>query len=135
MKSQKEETPEKPDHHEDAAEAIQNALYSTHRFLTEECEELTSGILQCLKESGFTIVRDYVASKEPHCFKMNGAEYTCEIQCDECKEVVASKEVEADQFAIDFAEYMDTRRWRYDHQEQKTHTFEEHLACFKQCKH
>lgn len=44
---------------------------------------------------------------------------------------VASKEVEADQFAIDFAEYMDTRRWRYDHQEQKTHTFEEHLAHFK----
>lgn len=38
-----------------ASEPIQNALYSTGRFTTEQCDELADGILQYIKDAGFFI--------------------------------------------------------------------------------
>lgn len=42
---------------EDVREPIQNALYATNKFLTDECTELADGILNYLKDAGFKIVK------------------------------------------------------------------------------
>jgi hypothetical protein len=42
---------------EEIIEPIQNSLYATGRFLTEECTELAIGILTYLNESGYKVVR------------------------------------------------------------------------------
>lgn len=39
---------------EGMAEAIQNALYATGRFTTDDCETLADGILTYIKDTGFT---------------------------------------------------------------------------------
>lgn len=39
---------------------------------------------------------------------------------------------EKDQYALEFFDYMENERWRFDHKEQKTHTVREHLFYFKQ---
>lgn len=39
---------------------------------------------------------------------------------------------ESESFAIEFADYMRSECWEYDHKEQKTHSTSEHLAHFKQ---
>lgn len=46
-------------------------------------------------------------------------------------EPVVSQDQERDTFALDFAVYMHEDSWKYDHAEQKTHSFEEHLNYFK----
>lgn len=46
-------------------------------------------------------------------------------------EPVVSQDQERDKFALDFAVYMEEDKWKYDHAEQKTHSFEEHLEYFK----
>lgn len=43
---------------EEMREPIENALYATKRFLTTEATELSEGILEYLKNAGFTIVRN-----------------------------------------------------------------------------
>lgn len=42
---------------EEIREPIQNALYSTDRFMTHECTELSDGILTYLNEAGYKVVR------------------------------------------------------------------------------
>ncbi len=42
---------------EEMREPIENALYATKRFLTTQATDLAEGILQYLKDAGFTIVR------------------------------------------------------------------------------
>ena len=42
---------------EDIREPIQNALYATRHFLTDECTELADGILDYLNDAGFKVVR------------------------------------------------------------------------------
>jgi hypothetical protein len=42
---------------EDIREPIQNALYATRNFLTDECTELADGILTYLNDYGFKVVR------------------------------------------------------------------------------
>jgi len=46
---------------EDVSEPIQNALYATNAFTTDQCSELADGILLYLKEAGFIIFK----SKQP----------------------------------------------------------------------
>ena len=47
---------------EDIKEPIANALYSTRRFLTTECDTLAEGILAYLRETGYEIViKDFKA--------------------------------------------------------------------------
>ena len=43
---------------EEMREPIENALYATKRFLTTQATELAEGILDYLKDAGFTIVRN-----------------------------------------------------------------------------
>ena len=38
-------------------EPIENALYSTNRFLTTQATDLAEGIIQYIKDAGYTIVR------------------------------------------------------------------------------
>ena len=40
---------------ETASEPIQNALYATGRFTTEQCDDLADGILQYIKDAGLFI--------------------------------------------------------------------------------
>ena len=40
---------------ETASEPIQNALYATGRFTTEQCDELADGILQYITDAGLFI--------------------------------------------------------------------------------
>lgn len=42
---------------EEMREPIENALYATKRFLTTQATDLAEGILEYLKDAGFTIVR------------------------------------------------------------------------------
>jgi hypothetical protein len=42
---------------EDIREPIQNALYATRHFLTDQCTELADGILDYLNDAGFKVVR------------------------------------------------------------------------------
>jgi len=42
---------------EEMREPIENALYATERFLTTQATDLAAGILEYLKDAGFTIVR------------------------------------------------------------------------------
>jgi len=43
--------------HEEIKEPIQNALYATDRFHTEEATELAEGIIQYITDAGYKIVR------------------------------------------------------------------------------
>ena len=42
---------------EEMREPIENALYATKRFSTTQATDLAEGILQYIKDAGFTIVR------------------------------------------------------------------------------
>lgn len=42
---------------EDVSEPIQNALYATNAFTTDQCSNITDGILLYLKDAGFEIVK------------------------------------------------------------------------------
>lgn len=42
---------------EEMREPIENALYATRRFLTTQATDLAEGILEYLKDAGYTIVR------------------------------------------------------------------------------
>lgn len=42
---------------EDVSEPIQNALYATNAFTTDQCSNITDGILLYLKDAGFDIVK------------------------------------------------------------------------------
>lgn len=42
---------------EEMREPIENALYATKRFLTTQATDLAEGILEYLKDAGYTIVR------------------------------------------------------------------------------
>ena len=42
---------------EEKREPIENALYATGKFTTSQATELAQGILQYIKEAGYTIVR------------------------------------------------------------------------------
>ncbi len=42
---------------EEMREPIENALYATKRFLTTQATDLAEGILEYIKDAGFTIVR------------------------------------------------------------------------------
>ena len=42
---------------EEIREPIQNALYATRNFFTDECTELSIGILEYLQDAGFKVVR------------------------------------------------------------------------------
>jgi hypothetical protein len=42
---------------EDIREPIQNAIYATGRFTTDQCTEFADGILTYLNEAGFKVVR------------------------------------------------------------------------------
>jgi len=48
------------------------------------------------------------------------------------KQEPESSEDDREQFAIEFFDYMENERWKYDHHEQRTHTVKEHLEYFKQ---
>jgi hypothetical protein len=43
--------------YEEMREPIENALYATKQFLTTQATDLAEGILEYLKDAGFTIVR------------------------------------------------------------------------------
>ena len=42
---------------EEMREPIENALYATKRFLTTQATDLAEGIIQYIKDAGYTIVR------------------------------------------------------------------------------
>jgi hypothetical protein len=42
---------------EEMREPIENALYATRRFLTTQATDLAEGIVQYIKDAGYTIVR------------------------------------------------------------------------------
>ena len=42
---------------EEMREPIENALYATRRFLTTQATDLAEGIIQYIKDAGYTIVR------------------------------------------------------------------------------
>lgn len=42
---------------EEMREPIENALYSTNRFLTTQATDLAEGIIQYIKDAGYTIAR------------------------------------------------------------------------------
>lgn len=42
---------------EEMREPIEDALYATQRFLTTQATDLAEGILEYIKDAGFTIVR------------------------------------------------------------------------------
>lgn len=42
---------------EEMREPIENALYATRRFLTTQATDLAEGILEYIKDAGYTIVR------------------------------------------------------------------------------
>jgi hypothetical protein len=41
---------------EEMREPIENALYATNRFLPTQCTDLADGIIQYIKDAGYTIV-------------------------------------------------------------------------------
>jgi hypothetical protein len=43
---------------EEMREPIENALYATKRFLTTQATDLAEGILEYIKDAGYTIVRN-----------------------------------------------------------------------------
>ena len=42
---------------EEIREPIENAIYATNRFLTTEATDLAEGIIQYIKDAGYSIVR------------------------------------------------------------------------------
>lgn len=48
---------------EEILEPIQNALYATNRFTTDECNTLADGILMYLKDAGYSISADQEKEK------------------------------------------------------------------------
>lgn len=57
---------------EEMREPIENALYATKRFLTTQATELADGIINYLKDAGFTIIRnDRQPTNKHHTLKTN----------------------------------------------------------------